>query len=288
MGSWASRDWYEEARGYDIVFDSGTQAEAEFIEAAFARYASGPAADRRRGRTPTLLEPACGTGRLLVAMAERGWAATGYDLSASSLTFARRRLAERRLRATLHRGAMQSWRRSRRFDLAINLVSTFKYLLTEDDAVAHLRHTADMLRPGGLYLLGLHLTDYADRTRQRERWQAERDGTRVAAVIETGPPDRRRREEAMRARLTVRGAGEAGELRFETHWTFRTYGPRQLRSLLAKVPQLECVAVHDFRYLIDEPTRFGGIQLDHLLVLRRREDAPRPVRPGEARGRRFG
>lgn len=288
MGSWAARDWYDEARAYDIVFDEGTEAEAAFIEAAFERHAAGSARRHGAGEHRAALEPACGTGRLLRAMADRGWAMTGYDLSRPALDYGRRRLDECGLEATLHVGAMQSWRRRRPVDLAFNFVSTFKYLLSEDDARAHLQGIAEMLRPGGLYLLGLHLTDYADRTRQRERWVVRRDGVVVTAVIETGPPDRRRRTEAMRARLTVApdsratgrtagagsaaGAGEAeDELRFETIWTFRTYGPRQLRSLLASVPELELLAVHDFRYRIDEPIRFGGDHLDHVLVLRRRD-----------------
>jgi SAM-dependent methyltransferase len=271
MTRWPTIDWYDESRAYDIIFDAGTREEADFLEAAFDRYATGPAAVRRGGRAPAALEPACGTGRLVIEMASRGWAVTGYDLSAKAIAYARGRLAEHGLAATLSTGAMQDWRRRRRYDLAFNLVSTFKYLLAEDDAVAHLRHTAAMLRPGGLYLLGLHVTDYADRARHRERWRAERDGVSVTAVIETEPADRRRREEKMRARLTIseRGADAKDQRRFETRWTFRAYGPRQLRTLLAAVPELECVAVHDFRYLIDETMPIGGERLDHLLVLRR-------------------
>ncbi len=266
MAQWQSLDWYEEAQAYDLIFDAGTREEADFLEAMVRRHGRTrrrPGGDSR----PTVLEPACGTGRLVLEMARRGWAVTGYDLSRPAIAYARRRLAAEGLAATLGLGAMQSWRRARRFDLAFNLVSTFKYLLTEEDAVAHLRLMADMLRPGGIYVLGLHLTEYDERQVHRERWVAERDGTRVTAVIQTSPPDRRRRTEAMRARLTI--AGDGPERRFETRWTFRTYGPRQLRRLLAAEPRLECVAVHDFRYLIDEEMPFGGDRLDHLLVLRR-------------------
>lgn len=278
MADWQHLDWYEEAEAYDLVFDAGTREEADFLEAMVRRHAS---LRRRAGARPSVLEPACGTGRLVVEMARRGWAVTGYDLSPAAIAYGRRRLAAEGLRATLGIGAMQSWRRARRFDLAFNLVSTFKYLLTEEDAVAHLRLVADMLRPGGLYVLGLHLTEYDDRRVHRERWVAERHGRRVTAVIQTSPPNRRRRTEAMRARLTV--AGDGPERRFETRWTFRTYGPRQLRSLLAAEPRFECVAVHDFRYLIDEPAAFGGDRLDHVLVLRRRGGAAAgPPRGGRA------
>lgn len=261
MSGWEQADWYEEAFAYDVIFDDDTPREADFIAAMADRHGRGAAAR-------TALEPACGTGRLVAAMAERGWDVTGYDLSPGSIRYARERLTERDLPGRVVRGAMQDWTSRRRFDLAWNLVSTFKYLLTEADARAHLQRTADMLRPGGLYLLGLHVTDYADRGVARERWVGRRDGATVTAVIQSSPARRRERTEAMRARVRVARGGD--ERRFETHWTFRSYGPRQLASLLRSVPDFERVAVHDFTCDPEREVAFGGDQLDHLLVLRRR------------------
>ena len=60
----------------------------------------------------------------------------------------------------------------------------------------------------------------------------------------------------------------ASERRLETHWTFRTYSLRQLRTLLAAVPRLEHVATYDFGMDIDDPIRFDGETLDNILVLR--------------------
>ena len=50
-------NWYDYPRYYDIAFHSDTKLEADFIEAAGRKYC--PFAVRR------LLEPACGTGRLV-------------------------------------------------------------------------------------------------------------------------------------------------------------------------------------------------------------------------------
>ncbi|MFK7960474.1 MAG: class I SAM-dependent methyltransferase [Phycisphaerales bacterium] len=258
---WEAADWYEEAFAYDVVFDHDTPREADFIEAMAERHGRGRSAQ-------AALEPACGTGRLVVEMARRGWRTVGYDLSEGSMAYARERLAAEGLRATIRRGAMQRFGCRQRFDIAWNFVSTFKYLLTEGDARSHLQRTADMLRPGGLYLLGVHVTDYADRGLSRERWVGRRDGATVTAVIQSSPARRRERTEAMRARIRIERGGN--ERRFETHWTFRSYGPRQLASLLRSVPDLERVAVHDFTYDPEREVAFGGEQLDHLLVLRRR------------------
>jgi SAM-dependent methyltransferase len=252
-------DWYEDARYYDIVFDADTRREMAFLEAVQERHGL------RRGRH--MLEPACGSGRLVAAAAARGYRVTGFDISEGMLRFARRRLRARSLNARLIKARMEDFSFAGKFDIAHCLISTFKYLLSEEAAVGHLRCMAASLKPGGVYVLGLHLTDYADRTCSHERWVARRGGEEVICNIRSWPPDRRRRTERVRSRLIVRRQGR--QRRLETQWTFRTYGLGQLRSLLRSVPQLEHVATHDFHCDIERPIAFDGRQLDNVLILRR-------------------
>lgn len=256
-------DWYDTPLYYDLVFDVGTVEEADFLEAAHSRWAL-PA-----GRGRRVLEPACGSGRLVVELARRGWRVQGSDLSRPMLDHAAERLAGAGLQAKLSVQDMSDLRLgAARFDLAHCLVSTFKYLLDEKTAEAHLRGVAEALRPGGIYVLGFHLTDYEDDRRNRERWVVERGRTRVVCNIQGWPPDRKRRREAVRSRLVVH-EGER-ELRSETSWEFRTYDAAQVRRLLRRVPELEHVATRDFNYRIDEELDLDGEHLDVVLVLRRR------------------
>jgi len=262
MPSYAAIDWYDTPRYYDLVFDVDTEREADFLEGCRAAWG------RSRGPLRRVLEPACGSGRLLGALARRGWRATGVDLSRPMLDYARERLAREGLRATLKVGDMSELLLRGRFELAHCLVSTFKYLLTEEEARAHLREVARRLVPGGVYVLGFHLTDYARRSGSRERWVVERDGTRVVCNITGWPADRRARLERVRSRLVVHEGGR--EYRAETEWRFRTYDARQVRALLAQVPELEHVATYDFCYDLREPLAFGAEQEDTILVLVRR------------------
>ena len=64
-------DLYDYPEYYEILFDDGTSEEADFLEAIFAEYG--------RPKTQRLLEPACGTGRLLIELAKRGYEAHGFD-----------------------------------------------------------------------------------------------------------------------------------------------------------------------------------------------------------------
>ena len=257
-------DWYQTPLYYDMAFGTETGAECDFLEAVYERLA--PTRHRR------ILEPACGSGRLVAAMAARGYRVTGYDISEGGLAFARARLRSEGLRARLAHGAMESYRPPGSFDMAHCLVSSFRYLLGEAQARAHLACVADALAPGGIYALGFHLSDYHQPGPGRERWVAARENVRVVCNIQSEPPVTRQRRQAMRARLVVETP--RGTRRYETRWLFRTYSARQFRNLLARVPALEHVATHDFDYDIDRPTELGTERLDQVVLLRKRGRTP--------------
>ena len=254
-------DWYEQPEYYDIVFDEGTPQEAAFLERVFARHA-----ETRRRRA---LEPACGSGRLMIAMAQRGFDVRGFDLSEGMLELARRRLAEAGVVAAVDHKSMDDFCYRGRFDLMWNLVSTFRLLLEESQARSHLRCVAEALRPGGVYVLGLHMSEYHDRSQHHERWVARRDGTEVVCNIRSWPADRATRREPCRARITATH-GDGSVRRLETRWAFRTYSPPQLRELLRTEPRLEHAATYGFEHDPERPIELGRDRLDAVLVLRRR------------------
>lgn len=258
------RDWYDTALYYDIVFDDGTRQEADFLEAAYARYAVG------NGRR--LLEPACGSERLALEMARRGWEVSGFDGNAHMIAFAKECMASAGLKARLWEDWMQSFELPKgvkgSFDMAHCLVSTFKDLHSEKDAAECLRRVAARLRKGGIFFLGLHLTDYEAGKQEHERWVARRGSIGVICNTHTWPADRPKRLESLRTRLQNT---DAGRKHFqETHWQFRTYNAAQLKTFLRKVPKLEFLQCYDFTYDIEEPRQLDDSYADVLLVLCRR------------------
>jgi len=255
-------DWYDEPRYYDLLFEEDTPIEASFLEAMLARHGRTPA-----GEPADVLEPACGSGRLVHALAARGHRVAGFDLSQPMLDFAARRIERAGLTAELFRAPMQAFTTRRRFDLVFCLVSSFRYLLDETSAREHLSRAARALRPGGIYVLGLHLTQYDWQRVQRERWVGKRGATRVVCNLQSWPPERRTRRERLRSRLTIEERGRTR--RMETHWEFRTYDARQLRRLLRSVPELELVTTYDFSYELESERALDDEQLDCVLVLRR-------------------
>lgn len=263
MPSYETLNWYETPLYYDIVFDTDTAKEADFIDAMVRKFC------QTRGRGPKRgLEPACGTGRLIAALTQRGYDIAGFDGNEAMVRFARERFRAERIIADVAVGQMQNFRVRRPFDFAYNLVSTFKYLLTEKDARSHLECVAEAVKPGGIYILGFHLSQYDDDKQSRERWVGKRGDIEVVCNITGYPPDRKKRKEKVRSRMTVT-RGETEE-RFEITWDFRTYDAKQFRSLLKKVPAFEMIDCYDFTYKPDDPVEYGGENLDQLLILKRK------------------
>ena len=96
------RDWYDTPLYYDIVFDDGTRAEADFLEGAYLKHT-------RPSKTRRLLEPACGSGRLALEMASRGWDVAGFDGKSHMIPFAKERLASAGLKARIWESCIPSF-----------------------------------------------------------------------------------------------------------------------------------------------------------------------------------
>ncbi|MBX2851461.1 MAG: class I SAM-dependent methyltransferase [Phycisphaeraceae bacterium] len=281
MPTYEPFDWYETPVYYDIIYDVDTKKDTTFLEQCYAQHAS----DGGKSKKLSILEPACGTGRLMTELATRGHRVAGVDLSKGMLDFARKRFKEKGVKGKLIQAPMQDFdlhnfpmkRRGsaaqtrKGFDLAHILVSSFKYLQTEQDAADCLNAICDHLRVGGVLLLGIHLTDPDDDNRYLERWRAKRDHLDVICTVRTNPPNHKQRTEDLRSRVVVRDLKKPNAVpkRYESNWTFRTYSPSQLRSLLRKAPRLKHIATYDFHHDINTQSSLDGDDLGVVLVLRR-------------------
>src|SRR5437879_4439212 len=163
--------WYDHPEYYDIAFQAYTQPEADFIEAACRKYCGF--------RVRRLLEPACGTGRLITALAARGYQVTGFDLSRPALSYLRRQLTRSALHAETFEAEMSNFRIGGTADAAYCVVDTFRHLLTEQAARSHLECIAHSLRLGGIYVLGLHLLPFGADKENSDCWTQRRCETKV-------------------------------------------------------------------------------------------------------------
>lgn len=250
-------DWYSHPEYYEAIFGTDTEKELDFLDALHAQRGNGG------GRW---LEPACGAGRLVEAAARRGRSVWGYDLSPEMLKHARQRLTPALAkRVQLSRARMEDWGPEElegTMDLAFNLVSTFRYLDSDEAALSHLRNTRRMLAPGGLYVLGFHLTEAARTEPEAERWVGHANGARVVCNTSEGVPDSKLRRAELTNTLRVKGPGT--DLRIDTRWFFRTWTAAQARSLFRRAG-FKVLVRHDFDYRTDRAA--PPDRLDSVFVL---------------------
>lgn len=259
----APGDWYDFPRHYDIAMRGDTAREARFIEEACRRYLP-----RRKGQPLyRLLEPACGTGRLLAALARRGHDVVGYDSSPTMIDYATRRLRRIGTGKVVH-GDMRSHVARPPVDAAFSLVSTLRHL-SYAEAQTHLESVAASLRPGGIYLLGLILIP-ADSTPEEgsEQWNERFRGRSVTVRLRVLSMDLPARTEVMRTTMTVREPG--AYWRVTSDATMHIYTPDDMRRLLGASSPFEVLSTFDFWFEIDRPETFGDRYGDVVFVLRKR------------------
>ena len=141
---------YDYPKYYDLIFGSDWAAEFKFLKAGFEMYAKRP--------IKRLFEPACGTGRLMIQFAKAGFEVAGNDLNGKAIDYCNERLVRHGYPATAFVGDMADFTVKKKVDAAFNMINTFRHLPTEKLAEAHLHCVAESLNKGGLYFLGLHLT----------------------------------------------------------------------------------------------------------------------------------
>jgi SAM-dependent methyltransferase len=251
---------YDYPRYYDLVFGSDWKAEFDFLTAAFERFV--PFRVRR------VFEPACGTGRLLFRLATAGYRVLGLDLNPRAVAYCNRRLNRRGYPESVFVGDMADFLLPRPVDAAFNMINSFRHLLSEQQAAAHLKCIAAALKPGGIYVLGLHLTPTQGSPLDEESWSARRGHLGITTHLKTFDLDLRRRTE--RCTMTMNVYTPTRTFQIVDELVFRTYTRQQFLKLLASIPDLELAAAFDFRYRLDTPTKINAETQDVVLILKRR------------------
>ena len=111
-----------------------------------------------------ILELACGTGRVLIPLAEAGFKIHGLDISENMLKIAERKVEERSLSSlvTLTQGNMAYYYLSvKDFSLAFITFRSFMHLYTHEDQLSCLKCTFEHLKPGGLLIIDVYAPRYS-------------------------------------------------------------------------------------------------------------------------------
>jgi 2-polyprenyl-3-methyl-5-hydroxy-6-metoxy-1,4-benzoquinol methylase len=135
-------NWFD-SEYYHLLYNNRNEAEAESFIEQFVEYLKVPEQSK-------VLDVACGKGRHSKTLARLGFDVTGIDLSANSISAAKKFETD-----TLHFDVwdMRKTYRESYFDVTMNLFSSFGYLPTDEDNLIALKAIASNLKPDGKLVL---------------------------------------------------------------------------------------------------------------------------------------
>lgn len=116
---------------------------------------------RIRANGGVALDQACGTGRLLFKLIERGLDIHGADVSADALRFARMKAKQIKVHPKLYHQRMEDFEVPQRYGTIYMDVGTFMVISDRQKALSTLERFRNHLISGGQLLIGLFVPDEA-------------------------------------------------------------------------------------------------------------------------------
>ncbi len=220
---------------YDILFGWDRSYEAQTYVDVLACHGVEPGC--------SVLEVAAGTAQVGKRLARDGFSVTALDSSEAMLAFAvgdaeRQRVTIERLVAD-----MTAFEVVDRFHAAINPMSSFRLLLSDADAGAHLTCMGHALLPRGVYVIDMSFGTDGSAESDLDEWVMERDGITVPATTS-----------CVRVFDPMRGA----ELILDWHESLRSYTSESFARLVDRNDQFSVAGCYREVGVIDDISRFSG------------------------------
>jgi SAM-dependent methyltransferase len=120
-----------------------------------------------------VLDLCCGPGRHSVALARRGYAVTGLDLTPEYLTLAEELAHSAGVMPEFIQGDMRDYCLPAGFDLAINLFTSFGYFEAREEDHQVLANVHASLKAGGIFVMDMMGKEILARRFQERDWMEE-------------------------------------------------------------------------------------------------------------------
>jgi SAM-dependent methyltransferase len=220
-------EWFEEEAFWDmfapVMFGAERWAEVPAVADGIQSLSGfGPAGPG--GQATQVVDLCCGSGRIAVELAVRGYQVTGVDITASYLEAARESALDESVALELVHADVRRFVRPTNFNLALNLYISFGYFDDPADDLLFARNAQTSLVPGGVFIIEtlgreLAIRDFIPgETFERGGW----DVTTSFEAVDSWA--------GLRNHWTV----TRGTERFERSFVQRLYSAANLKALLLK------------------------------------------------------
>ena len=214
-------NWYDLPTYYDASFSYEMSDELAFLKKVFKKYSNSS--------QPELLEPACGTGRLMIPLIREGFNCSGFDLNRNALLYLEEKLDRNQLHANVFYGDMINFKANKKYDGIYCTVDTFRHLLTEKEAKQHLVSAIKVLKKNGIYVLGLHLISKEKKIDRLTRWTSKRGRLTIKTIMSMIKLDKNKRRETLEVELKIKTKGYNNS--YTSIYQLRTYTIKQVNAM---------------------------------------------------------
>jgi SAM-dependent methyltransferase len=129
------------------------EEEVTFIELCLQQFGTS--------QNSRVLDIGCGTGEHMRQFILRGYECDGFDFDPEMIEFAKKKFKRQGIRADISAGDMRKFDTERKYGLAINMLASANFILTNDVMISHLRSIAHALDPGAIAVLEMfHPREY--------------------------------------------------------------------------------------------------------------------------------
>jgi SAM-dependent methyltransferase len=162
---------YDQPEYYDVATSWDISLERDFILSSWEEHATRP--------IESVLDLACGSGRLTRELASFGKQLTGLDQNEKMISYCRTRQPEAQA-LDFRIGDMADFKLGRRFDAVICMLDSLAHIGDWQRLCSHLDRVAKHLAPGGVYVV-----DFVVATGVKDSWTFERQGVEVTCEYES-------------------------------------------------------------------------------------------------------
>ncbi len=255
---------------YALGYRWNTAVECDFIEAALNTFGLSHA--------KRLLDIGCGTGRHLTELARRGYAMTGIDLEPAMVEYVQAQSRADRSKITASIDDLRHLTVNGTYEAAWCLMDTFRFLLTNEEIVSHLRAVAEVLVPGGLYLTDFWVPRQLDQIGNEIHQWEQTEGDRTVRVFylqhpETIDPVTQTFEDELV--FQVLDGEQTQEIRGGSTRT-RLILPQEFRALVELSGAFELVGTYG-EFDLSKPLEPSSMDWRMVSVMRKRATATTPA-----------
>ncbi len=108
----------------------------------------------------SVLEVACGTGRILLPLLEAGVDIDGFDISNKMLQVLKKKAEEKNLKVNVWKADMRNFKSKKKYDLIIVPYRAFNHVEKSEDQIKTLKNIKKHLKKGGRLILNFFYPDF--------------------------------------------------------------------------------------------------------------------------------